>query len=579
MGIRRINQWRYKEALGYLQNAAEKLNYLYYQPKEGELYYYLGLAHEGLGNENEAFNNYYRATWYYQWYSSAYYKLALVESRKGDYLKALEYTKNAHSTNNYDGGINALYCAMLRKVGREEEAIKVANKLLKYDPLNFTLRYELALIQENGSLKKWNVNMQDLENNYLEIAVNYLNAGLFEDGIKLLKQIKNVRNPLIYYYLASFYAQVDKFSESKEMIRSAKNASLDYCFPYREETEKVLEYIINKESDNADAYYLLGNLLYDRRPGEAIVAWNKAITIDENFSMAWRNLAFGACYYEDDHKKAIKYIQTAISKNNNEAIWYSELESYYDIAGIDNDECIRIMEDNIDIVRQDIEAPKKLVKLYNLKGEYDKAIKFLNAHQFRTWELAGRIHHYYVDSHCLKAIDLAVGQDYENALNHLNEALLYPENLEVGKGLDDGRNAMIFYYMGFLYDKMSDKKKANECFQKSINSINSADWKDLPYYQAKSLEKLEKKGEAKVIYKELIREGEITLINAKKRSGISVEVNAQNNRMVSNAYYIMGLGLKGIGKEDEARDIFEKSISVYRSNLWAKYQLEKVNFD
>ena len=41
----------------------------------------------------------------------------------------------------------------------------------------------------------------------------------------------------------------------------------------------------------------------------------------------------------------------------------------------------------------------------------------------------------------------------------------------------------------------------------------------------------------------------------------------------------MGLGLKGIGKEDEARDIFEKSISVYRSNLWAKYQLEKVNFD
>ncbi|MDX1702590.1 MAG: DUF5107 domain-containing protein, partial [Melioribacteraceae bacterium] len=147
MGIRRIAQWKYREALEYLQNAAEKLNYLYYQPKEGELYYYMGLAYEGLGNNEEAYNHYFRATWYYKWYSPAYYKLALMESNKGNYAKALEFVKSAYSTNNYDGRINALYCAMLRKLELKGEAVELANKLLDYDPLNFTLRYEIALMQ------------------------------------------------------------------------------------------------------------------------------------------------------------------------------------------------------------------------------------------------------------------------------------------------------------------------------------------------------------------------------------------------------------------------------------------------
>ncbi|MCK5702278.1 MAG: DUF5107 domain-containing protein, partial [Cyclobacteriaceae bacterium] len=91
MGIRRVKQWRFNEAEEYLQKAGEKLKIQYVHPKEGELYYYLALAQQALGEKAEAYQNFFLATWYYEWYSASYYQLAQMESAEGNYEKALEY--------------------------------------------------------------------------------------------------------------------------------------------------------------------------------------------------------------------------------------------------------------------------------------------------------------------------------------------------------------------------------------------------------------------------------------------------------------------------------------------------------
>lgn len=70
IGIRKVGQTRYDEALSYFQTAADKLRIKYRQPKEGELYYYIGLAQKGLGNVDEACRNFARSTWYYEWNTS-----------------------------------------------------------------------------------------------------------------------------------------------------------------------------------------------------------------------------------------------------------------------------------------------------------------------------------------------------------------------------------------------------------------------------------------------------------------------------------------------------------------------------
>ena len=43
---------------------------------------------------------------------------------------------------------------------------------------------------------------------------------------------------------------------------------------------------------------------------------------------------------------------------------------------------------------------------------------------------------------------------FKNAIEDLRTAMLYPENLEVGKPLNDERNAMIYYEMAQVFEKM-----------------------------------------------------------------------------------------------------------------------------
>lgn len=570
LGIRKVHQWKFTEAEKYLQKAAEKLRIRYYQPKEGEIFYYLGLAQLALGKEDEAYRNFSQSTWYYTWHSAGYYQLALLESKKGNYQKALEYIEKAYSTNNLDGRIIIFYSALLRKSGDTLKANEVIDKLIEFDPINFTAYYEKQLIQGKSTMDEWQNYMQDVENNYLEIAVHYMNMGMLEDGLSILSSLEDPVNPLVEYYLAWFYTKKSQLDMAKSHLERAAELSVDYCFPYRRETLDVLENAIKLDPDQALPYYLLGNLLYDKRPGDAIAAWEKALKVKDQFGMVWRNLAFGAFYHENNMEKAIEYMKKAIEIDPNHSIWYAELEQYYDLSEKDYKECLAIMSEHVDVVKEDITAPKGLVKLYNLNGDYDKAIDLLTEHHFRTWEGGRVIYYHYVDAYTLKALELLDNDQPNEAISLLEKAMEYPENLEVGKPLDDERNAMIYYFMGQAYEKLKKKSKAKECYTMSVNARNSRAWADLLFYQAKSHEKMGNDEEAKEIYKELIAIGDAQLEKGRAGSGIGIEENAAGgNKSVSEAYYLKALGSVGLMKNDEAAMLFDEALEAYQNNLWA----------
>ncbi|NMH89832.1 DUF5107 domain-containing protein [Flavivirga algicola] len=571
LGIRRVDQNRYREALTYFQNAANKLKIKYYQPKEGELYYYLGLAHRGLGNMDKAYKNFARATWYYQWFSSGNYQLAQMESLKGNYKKALGHISEAYTSNNRDGRIVVLYSALLRKLGRIEKATILIDQLIAYDPLNFSALYEKELLSGKNSIQLWHKNMQDVDNNYLEIVTNYMNAGLFEDGVKLLSSINEVKNPLVHYYLSYFYDQSGDQDKALAILNTAKNVALDYCFPYREESEAVLKNAIRLDAQNAAAYYLLGNLLYDHRKEDAINAWKKASELNNDIPMVWRNLAFSAYHNNKDMKQAINYISKGIALRNDIPLWYAELSKYYNESDSDYKACLTILENNIDIVKQDVKAPKTLVELYNLDGSYDKALEFLSNHHFRTWEGGREIYWHYVHTNALKALELANRKKYDEAIQYLDAAMIYPENLEVGKPTHDEKNALIHYLKGEVYTKIKNSKKAKSSYQKSVNSNNGRGMYDLLYFQAESYKKLGHTEKANTLFESLIEKGKAYREKGFSKTLIAVEeASATNNRAISYSYYLEALGNKGLGKSSEAELLFKKALSIYKNNLWAK---------
>ena len=576
MGMRRLNQTQYAEALSYFETAANKLNIKYYQPKEGDLYYYMGLAQKALGLSEKAYWNFGRATWYYEWFSSGNFELSQLDSKKGDFDKALDHIEAAFSTNTKDGRINVLYSALLRKTGKPEKALELIEDLLAYDPLDFAALYEKSILQGDGSLLQWHKNMQDVDNNYLEVATRYMNAGLYNESIALLSEIKNPENPLVFYYLSWLYANSGNPNDAVKMQKLAKSASLDYVFPYRAETEKVLKNALNIDNQDTTAYYLLGNLLYDRRPDEAMTAWQNAIKVDDSLAMTWRNLAFGAFYHQKDPGQAIEYLTKAIALNNSYPLWYDELSQYYDESDQDYTNMLTLLRNNLEVVKKDIAAPKSYVKLLNLNGEYDEAINFMENYHFRTWEGGRETYWNYVDAHTLKARQLIENKQYEEAINELKKALLYPENLEVGKPLHDEKNAMIYYFMGEAYAKKGDNEQAKDHYQKSVASENGPGMTDLLYFKGKSYDKLGQPDKAKQLFENLITKGKELSEGDSDNISIGVaQATLGNSKTISYAYYLEALGNLGLNNKDKANKLLEASSKIYKNNLWAKVFLEK----
>ena len=67
MGILYIKRARYEDAEKCLRKALERLTDKYTSPKDGEAFYYLGVALKAQGKNDEAYDNFYKATWSAAW--------------------------------------------------------------------------------------------------------------------------------------------------------------------------------------------------------------------------------------------------------------------------------------------------------------------------------------------------------------------------------------------------------------------------------------------------------------------------------------------------------------------------------
>ena len=85
MGIDAIKAARYAAAEGYLRKALERATNRYTNPKDGEPFYYLGLALEAQGKIGDAFDQFGKASWSVAWKSAGYFEMAEIASMRGDF--------------------------------------------------------------------------------------------------------------------------------------------------------------------------------------------------------------------------------------------------------------------------------------------------------------------------------------------------------------------------------------------------------------------------------------------------------------------------------------------------------------
>ena len=571
----------YPTARQHFSKAIQRLTKDFTRPSDCEALYLQGLTLKAMGLLDESTDTLFRATWDYAFHSAAYLELARIASIRGDFSSALDRVDESLSTNSRNNSAIALRASLLRKLGRTREANEMISRAASEDPLDFRIANELYLLsRESGddqdaarALESVTVKMRDHVQNYLELAVAYLNDGLADDAEDVLKRFKG-KNPLVSYYLGYISHGKGNLDEAARLFREGSALPVDYVFPFRLETIDVLKTASEYNPTDSRPWYYLGNLLYDKQPAKAIEAWENSVRLDPSLAIAHRNLGWGNYHHLGDGAKAIASYEKALSLNKNEPVYYEELDALYEMSNSPVSKRLALFDGNNEVVSARDDAFARQITVLTLAGRPEKAVEYLEGKQFSYREGSSRVRDIMIDAHLMLGRKFMAEKNYSKALEQFLLAQV-PEE-EAGGSRFGNRNYQVDYFIGSAYEAMRNKSKARKYFQMSTaREAMSSSY--IRYYQGLSWLALGNKTEAEKVFNAIKAEGDRQISRNETREvdffAKFGEREAENARL-SNAYLLKGLGNKGLGNIPEARANLKKAMELSSASLYAKTELE-----
>ena len=582
LGILYLKRKMWPEAEEKLRTAVSRVTMNYTRAKNCEPLYYLGLALRAQGKNTEAYDNFYRATWDYAWYSPAYFELASMDCVNKDYDVAKDHIQRAYATNNYDPSIRNLQAAIYRKAGKPAFAEKIAQELAQNNLLDFQSRNELYLLnKEKGNkaeadnlLEELKVKMRNDHEEYLEMAAAYGDCGMYYEAIDILSRIDVTKNkaegsdyPMVYYYLGYYWNKKGDAVKAKEYYKTAAAMPWVYCFPYRDESIDVLKSAQEMNPTDAMAFYYLGNLLGDHQPMNAIQQWENCLKIKKDFSPAYRNLSFEYSRYRNDLPKAIQNLETAIQLNNKDPRYFYELDILYEKTNTPVEKRMKMLESNKQIVSLEDNAMSRLALVYTHNGRYDEALNILTTHHFNLREGSRMLRTLYEDTYQLRGMQELTQGKYKEALEDFKQSYEYPRNLESGRPMKNRRFVQTFYLIGAASDAMGNRDEARNYYQKAIDE-DAGDTEYL-YYKGLAYARLGNKDKASEAFKQLADISKQPIQNT--NAFISFIRNESDDFYKAKKHFMAALADIGQGDNNSAKEELQNSLELNPVDLWANY--------
>ena len=565
----------YISARKHLTAAIKRLTKDYTKPSDCEALYLQGLTLRSLGLLSEAEDILYRSTWDYACHSAAYYQLAELSAAKNDFPKALKQINESLSTNTGNNSAVTLKASLQRKLGDYAGALATLNVIAGKDPLDFRIRNEYYLIaKESGDTQKansllaaLNKEMRNHDENYLSLAIGYLNNGLLAEAEEVFKRFKG-NNPFFNYYLGYIAEKKGDSTQALNYFKTAAGQSVDYIFPYRLGSIDVLNTALKYNPTDANAYYYIGNILYEKRPEVAISNWEKAVRLNPDFAIAYRNLGWGYNYYYEDIPNAIAYYEKAISLNKNEGIYYSEISRLYERNNTPITARLKLFnEADMAVVMQRDDASMPYLEYLLLDGQAEKAVEHLGGMYLGYREGESRSRTVKINANLMLGKQYFDKNDYQKALQYFTAARVDRE--EAGNDRSGDREAQVDYYIGLANEALRNRAAATTAFKRSVQETPRT-VSVMSYYQGLSHDKLGNREQAVKIFNSLIAEADRQLQRSETSEvGVIFGRGEADNDRLSRLYTMRGLGYKGLGELQKAKDDLNKAIELSQSNLWA----------
>ena len=562
---------KYEEAVKLLEKALRR------NIGHDEAHYHLGLCLLKLGNEFNSEVEFWEARKSAKFFSSSSYWISIIKMRNGEYRKAEEILREIVKKDSTNFKCLFLLAAALRKQGKTEEALQIIQKALEAFPLYYPLLSELMLCSEKeGGLEFERVVLAG-EQKLLEVALEYVNACLYEDAERILRigVSKGLDRPMVHYYLGFVNGRLGKTDEMRKHNQLGDLKDPDYVFPHRVEEEEILRSVIATTASPKARYYL-GNLLFHlSRFDEAIMEWEAAEQRGLKYPILYRNLGFAYYKLHRNYERALKEYEQAIAMDPLNHRLYLEYYEVCSMAGLVEKSVKALKEASSRIKKDSLLAA--LSAAYVSDGKYEEALKILEENTFTPaegyygyWEL-------FVEAHVRRGVEKMKKRRYEEALKDFLNALTYPRNLGVGAPYAPHRHeAKQRYWAGQCYFLMGEKEKAREMWRSIL--IQKFFNIDEVYYKGLALRMLGRKKEASKLFKDALKDAlemERRIISIKRE--IPEEYfNALNyDRRLSEAHCRKIVALLGLGRNREAMKELRKVSKITRKAIFLEKVIKK----
>ncbi len=564
MGLLLLRRGKFAEAEIYFRAAVKSITRRNPNPYDGEPYYNLGLALKMQGRYREARDHFYKAVWNAAWQDSSYLELARLACREQRFDEALELVERSLVRNGHHHQARHLKIALLRHLGRTEEAQREIDHCLKLDRMNFGALYEQHLLTGDSTYQSL---MGGSSHNFIEIALDYAQAGLFTETIALLQEAPS-DTPMTKYFLGWVYVQDGDLAAANKAFIEAATLPPDYCFPNQLECVTALESAMQHNPQDAFAPYYLGNFWYaHRRYDEAIACWERARSLDPNFPTSQRNLGLAYVNKRGDFEAGLAAYERAFELNTSDARVFFELDQLYKKFNVPPLHRLNVISAWPDLADQRDDLTLEKVTLLNLVGRYQDALAALMSRNFHPWEGGeGKVTGQYIVS----LVELAKEQmglaHHAEAIAYLERALVYPNNLGEGK-LQGAQDNNIHYYLGCAYEGLNNHEAARQHFEKASAGLSEPSspmfYNDQPpdmiFHRGKALEELGREAEAAALFKRLVEYGQTHMEDHMAIDYFAVSLpdflvfeEDLDKRNRIHCHYMMALGFLGLGRLQDA---------------------------
>jgi tetratricopeptide (TPR) repeat protein len=602
-----IARCEFKEAVNHLSPAIERLSERHPNPITGEAHYYLGLALRFLNEDDPAEKAFGKASWDRAWFSASKYELALLACRRRDFARALDHLQAGGPEilqNNLAAvllAISAEACPATKNGQADENnSDNILKEIILRDPLDHWVNYETARRQQDFStfLRQCRNDAQTI----LDLAFNYLEAGLYQRAIELLELHKaspvpesvtpnpGAKSLMVDFLLAWLFGRLEQPELSTACLQRAQEVSPHFLFPSRAHEAQILEWAITQPGSRRNAAYGLGNLYYDRRRhAEAIKIWELGVEDDPLFAPLHRNLGLAYWNQQSDPKKARQAYERAVGLAPSDARLAYEYDQLRRKLNDAPGTRLAALEKNLGLVLSRDNFCIEYLSLLNLQEQYKRALELLITRRFHPWEGGeGKVlAQYRIAQIGIGRKELESGKPAA-ALEHFNAASQPPPNLGEEFHYLQARSDLN-YWKGQALQMLGHREEAETAYKASASEAQDfkemavTSYSALTYYRGLSLRALGRESEADQLFASLRKRGQelqelpgtIDYFATSLPNMLVFEEDlTQRNRL--DGQFLEGLALLAQGDSAAAKILFTQVLHSDTSHYPATDQLRSI---